>query len=41
MDILGKNKLNIDKRIFLGLNLIRWHYEVEEIETDDFKRLHI
>ncbi len=39
--IFEKNKQNIEKRINLGLDLMRKHYELKEIDTGDFKHLKI
>lgn len=41
MDICEKNKFNIDKRISLGLNLIRKNYELKEIIIGEFQHLNI
>ena len=39
MNIYEKNKVNIDNRISRGLNLIRENYEVNELDTKDFKNV--
>ena len=41
MDIFEKNKLNIDKRISLGLDLLSQNYQLEKIQIGDFEHLHI
>lgn len=39
--IFDVNKQNIEKRISLGLDLMKQHYELKEIDTKDFKHLEI
>lgn len=41
MNIFEKNKLNINKRISLGLDLIRKNYEVKELDTKEFEYITI
>lgn len=39
--IFETNKLNIEKRIALGLDLMKQNYELKEIDTKDFRHLNI
>ena len=41
MNIFEKNKLNIDRRISLGVDLLKKNYELNEIELREFKNIHI
>lgn len=41
MDIFNLNKLNIDKRISLGMELLEQNYKLEKIEISDFEHLYI
>ena len=41
MDIFEKNKLTIDTRISLGLDLLSQNYQLEKIQIGDFEHLHI
>lgn len=40
-EIFDVNKENIEKRISLGLHLMKQYYELKEIDTKDFKHLDI
>ncbi len=40
-NIFDVNKQNIEKRISLGLELMKKHYELKEIDTKDFRHLDI
>jgi len=40
-DIIEVNKQNIEKRIKVGLDMVKKHYELREIDTGEFKHLNI